>query len=82
MFKPVMVFFNKLFQKLILVLIAVYRYIISPWIGPCCRFEPSCSKYAEEAIRYHGFLKGFLLTLKRLFKCHPGHPGGYDPLPK
>jgi len=58
-----------------------YRYVISPLMGPHCRFEPSCSHYAEEALLQHGFLKGTLLTLKRLGKCHPWHEGGYDPVP-
>lgn len=59
-----------------------YRYFISPLLGPHCRFEPSCSVYAEDAFRHYGFLKGFLLTAKRLGKCHPWHEGGYDPVPE
>jgi uncharacterized protein len=61
--------------------IRIYRYMISPLLGPHCRFEPSCSNYAELAISQHGLLKGTLLTLKRLAKCHPWHVGGYDPVP-
>lgn len=58
-----------------------YRYFISPVLGPRCRFEPSCSVYAEEALKTHGFLLGLLLSLKRLGKCHPWHEGGFDPVP-
>lgn len=52
-------------------LIKVYRLVISPFLGPCCRFYPSCSEYAIEAINKHGSLKGSWLTLKRLSRCHP-----------
>lgn len=61
-------------------LIRVYAWIISPLLGPCCRFHPSCSAYAEEAFTQHGLLKGFLLTLKRLSRCHPWNEGGFDPV--
>lgn len=57
-----------------------YRYLLSPWIGNQCRFYPSCSHYAEEAIHTYGLTKGFYLTLRRLCKCHPFHPGGLDPV--
>ena len=50
-------------------------------MGPHCRFEPTCSHYAEQAIREHGVLSGLALTLKRISKCHPWHKGGYDPVP-
>jgi putative membrane protein insertion efficiency factor len=62
-------------------LIKVYRLILSPWVGNQCRFHPSCSNYAEEAIRTHGALKGGMLTLRRLGRCHPWHEGGCDPVP-
>lgn len=62
-------------------LIRAYRYLISPLLGDCCRFYPSCSQYGEEAIATHGLLKGSYLTLKRLGKCHPFHPGGIDLVP-
>jgi putative membrane protein insertion efficiency factor len=67
-------------QSLIL-LIKVYRYILSPWIGQQCRFWPSCSCYAEQALLQHGILRGLLLTCRRLTRCHPWHKGGYDPVP-
>ncbi|WP_346838263.1 membrane protein insertion efficiency factor YidD [Microbulbifer sp. SAOS-129_SWC] len=62
-------------------LIHVYRYLASPWVGHQCRFYPTCSHYAEEALKTHGFLKGGYLSARRLIKCHPWHPGGADPVP-
>ncbi len=62
-------------------LIKLYRLVLSPWIGNQCRFYPSCSHYAEEAIHNHGALKGGFLTLRRLGRCHPWHEGGCDPVP-
>ncbi|MEX2962457.1 membrane protein insertion efficiency factor YidD [Microbulbifer sp. TYP-18] len=67
--------------RLAIKLIHLYRLIASPWIGNQCRFYPTCSFYAEEALTTHGFLKGGYLTLRRLIKCHPWHPGGLDPVP-
>ena len=60
--------------------IRAYQALISPWLGPACRFEPTCSEYACGAIDRFGFVKGSGLALWRLLKCHPFHPGGYDPL--
>jgi putative membrane protein insertion efficiency factor len=68
-------------QLMILQLIRVYRLLLSPWLGNNCRFHPSCSHYAEQAIREHGALMGSWLTFKRLGKCHPWHEGGLDPVP-
>lgn len=62
-------------------LVYFYRGVISPILGPKCRFTPSCSEYAIEAIKEHGFVKGCWLSGKRLLKCHPLHAGGYDPVP-
>ncbi len=59
----------------------LYRGLISPLLGPGCRFEPSCSHFAEEAISRHGFLRGVTLAVSRVGRCHPFHPGGYDPVP-
>ena len=71
--------------RLLVLLIRLYQLTLSRLIlaifGPVCRFEPSCSRYALECIRIHGALRGSLLSLKRLSKCHPFHPGGYDPPP-
>ncbi|MCP4579308.1 MAG: membrane protein insertion efficiency factor YidD [Deltaproteobacteria bacterium] len=61
-------------------LIALYQLCISPFWSPSCRFYPTCSTYARHAYRKYGILKGSLLALIRIFKCHPFHPGGYDPL--
>ena len=69
-------------KSLLLLLIRAYQLFISPLIGPRCRFYPTCSSYAIEAIREHGSAKGMILTTKRLCKCHPWHPGGYDPVPE
>jgi putative membrane protein insertion efficiency factor len=68
-------------QTLALGLIRAYRYLLSPWFGNQCRFYPSCSVYAEEAIQRHGILRGSWLTVARLSKCHPWHRGGLDPVP-
>jgi len=70
-------------MRLVLVpLIRVYRWFLSPLLGPSCRFQPSCSVYAEEAIQRHGALRGGWLTLKRLGRCHPFCQGGIDPVPE
>lgn len=61
--------------------IKTYQKIISPILGPRCRFYPTCSNYAVEALTKHGIIKGGFLTLKRLLKCHPFNKGGYDPVP-
>lgn len=63
-------------------LIRGYQYLVSPLLGNRCRFHPTCSCYAIEAVNHHGTLKGGYLTLRRLIKCHPFHPGGYDPVPE
>jgi putative membrane protein insertion efficiency factor len=62
-------------------LIKAYQYGIRPMLGQRCRFFPSCSEYAADAIRQHGLLRGATLGARRLGKCHPWHPGGYDPVP-
>jgi uncharacterized protein len=62
-------------------LLKFYRYCVSPMLGPRCRFYPSCSCYAEEAIELHGAARGSYLTVRRLLRCHPWHEGGYDPVP-
>lgn len=64
-----------------LYLIRAYRYFLSPWIGYHCRFHPSCSCYATEAIQIHGLGKGTYLSLRRVLRCHPWHPGGIDFVP-
>jgi putative membrane protein insertion efficiency factor len=68
-------------KRLLLAGIAAYRWIVSPLLGPRCRFYPTCSAYAAEAIERHGSVRGTWLALKRIAKCHPWHPGGFDPVP-
>jgi putative membrane protein insertion efficiency factor len=67
--------------RLLIGLIALYRVAVSPWLGRACRFEPSCSAYAQEAIMAHGPVGGLWLALKRLGRCHPWGGSGYDPVP-
>ena len=68
-------------KLLLLALIRFYQYVISPLLGRRCRFFPSCSEYAAEALEKHGALKGARLGLKRISRCHPWNPGGFDPVP-
>ncbi|MBR5113713.1 MAG: membrane protein insertion efficiency factor YidD [Oscillospiraceae bacterium] len=68
-------------KKLLTRLVLFYRKNISPLRPPCCRFIPTCSEYALEALEKYGALKGSWLALRRLLKCHPFHKGGYDPVP-
>jgi uncharacterized protein len=68
-------------KRLLLAAIRGYRYLLSPWWGNQCRFTPTCSEYAAQAIEHHGALHGMWLALRRLTKCHPWHPGGFDPVP-
>ena len=69
-------------RRLLVGLIQGYRYVISPWLGPACRFEPTCSRYAMDAIHQHGCCRGLGLAFVRLLKCHPFHQGGFDPVKK
>lgn len=62
-------------------LIRIYQYGLSPFFGRSCRFSPSCSEYAVESLQRYGALKGLWLALRRVGRCHPWHPGGYDPVP-
>ena len=68
-------------SELLLKLIRFYRKYLSPTRPPCCRFVPTCSEYAMQAITKYGALKGSWLALRRLLRCHPFHKGGYDPVP-
>jgi putative membrane protein insertion efficiency factor len=62
-------------------LLWVYRITVSPLVGPCCRFAPSCSVYADRAIARYGIAHGGWMAVRRLLRCHPFHPGGWDPVP-
>jgi uncharacterized protein len=68
-------------KHVVLALIRVYQYLFRPLLGANCRFFPSCSDYAREAVAKHGAIKGCWLALRRVLRCHPYHPGGYDPVP-
>lgn len=67
--------------RLLMALVRAYRFFLSPWLGSACRFEPTCSLYALEALRQHGALTGSRLTAGRLLRCHPWCAGGHDPVP-
>ncbi len=67
--------------RLLTALIGLYRYILSPFLGSNCRFYPTCSHYAEQAIQQHGVAYGVWLCVCRIARCHPWHPGGEDPVP-
>lgn len=69
-------------RPLLLGIIRAYQRLLSPWLGPRCRFYPSCSQYALEALRDHGLLRGSALALRRLLRCHPLNAGGLDPVPQ
>ena len=68
-------------RRFLIFLISCYKTCLSPFLGNNCRFYPSCSSYAQEAISEHGVIKGSSLALRRLSKCHPWHEGGIDPVP-
>lgn len=68
-------------KRVLIALVRGYARFISPFTAPSCRFFPSCSEYAEEALRRHGTLRGSWLALRRILRCHPFCPGGYDPVP-
>jgi putative membrane protein insertion efficiency factor len=61
--------------------VVAYQRVLSPWLPPACRFAPTCSEYARQALLEHGLVRGAWLALRRLVCCHPFHPGGYDPPP-
>ncbi|HMU44903.1 MAG TPA: membrane protein insertion efficiency factor YidD [Chitinophagaceae bacterium] len=64
-----------------ILLIKIYQLVISPWIGPKCRYTPTCSHYASEALKKHGVFRGLWLAIKRISRCHPWGGSGYDPVP-
>jgi putative membrane protein insertion efficiency factor len=69
-------------EAFLLLALDVYQVFLRPLIGPACRFAPSCSVYAAKAIERHGPLRGFLMAVRRIGRCHPWNPGGYDPVPE
>ena len=73
---------SRLPARLLAALVHVYRAAFSPLLGASCRFEPSCSAYALEALERHGAVRGGWLSLRRLLRCHPLHAAGYDPVPR
>ncbi|MDR2702038.1 MAG: membrane protein insertion efficiency factor YidD [Spirochaetaceae bacterium] len=68
-------------QKFILFLVWLYQKAVSPYLRPCCRYYPSCSAYAFEAVQKHGAFRGSFFAVKRILRCHPFHRGGFDPVP-
>lgn len=68
-------------KSFFIAIIGAYRYLFSPWVGCHCRFNPTCSQFAMDALERHGCIKGLYLSTKRLLSCHPWHAGGYDPVP-
>ena len=73
-------FFMRILGNFVVVLVRVYQICISPFLGSCCRFYPTCSEYAIIAVRRYGPLRGAFLGLMRILRCHPFHTGGYDPV--
>mgnify|MGYP006175113049 CR=1 FL=1 len=73
--------FNATLARLLILLVRGYQLMISPLIGPRCRFTPTCSCYALDALRLHGPWRGSWLAARRIGRCHPLHPGGHDPVP-
>ncbi|MDP5328159.1 MAG: membrane protein insertion efficiency factor YidD [Litorivicinaceae bacterium] len=76
-----MVSLQRIFSAPIVAIIRLYRYFVSPLLPPSCRYIPTCSEYAIEAIQQHGVIKGCWLAARRILRCHPGCSGGYDPVP-
>lgn len=72
---------NRVLSAGAILLIRAYQRGVSPWLPRSCRFYPTCSQYAVEAIEKHGILRGGRLAARRVLRCHPGNPGGYDPVP-
>lgn len=71
---------NNFMVTVVVFLVRLYQKYISPLTGPTCRFIPTCSEYTILALKKYGFFKGSFLSIKRILKCHPFHPGGYDPI--
>lgn len=74
-------FLHDLPKRFLLALLRFYKREISPYLPPSCRFVPTCSEYAMQAVMKYGAVKGGYLAIRRILRCHPFHPGGYDPVP-
>ena len=72
---------REFFKKVLIIMVRGYQIFISPLLGQHCRFTPTCSAYFIEAVEKYGPIKGSWLGIKRILRCHPGNPGGYDPVP-
>lgn len=79
--KSIMAICQRSTRQVLIGIVKGYQYLISPLLGPNCRFYPSCSQYAIDAIVMHGLIKGIWLSVKRILRCHPWHEGGIDPVP-
>ena len=73
--------YGKIMKRPLIWIIYAYKILISPILPPSCRFYPTCSDYARLAVEEHGAAKGLVLAVRRILRCHPYHPGGYDPVP-
>ena len=71
-----------IFTHILIKLIKIYKYLISPFIGPSCRYLPTCSEYSIDALKTYGFAKGLMLSFKRIMSCHPWGNSGFDPVKK
>lgn len=74
-------YLSRLVNAMLMGLVRGYRFFLSPWLGSACRFTPTCSAYALESLQKHGPAAGTYLSARRLLRCHPGCPGGHDPVP-
>ena len=72
--------YMRILENVLILLVRVYQIGISPLLGPCCRYTPTCSEYLIDAVRRYGPFKGAFLGMKRILRCHPLHAGGYDPV--
>lgn len=73
---------SRLVNAVLMGLVRAYRFFLSPWLGSACRFTPTCSAYALQSLQTHGPAAGTYLAARRLLRCHPGCPGGHDPVPE
>ncbi|MBP7901849.1 MAG: membrane protein insertion efficiency factor YidD [Spirochaetes bacterium] len=80
--RPVLGKFFAFAAWILILAVKVYKYVISPLLPPACRYYPSCSEYAVTALKRYGLLKGSFLSMKRILRCNPFFPGGYDPVPE